>query len=486
MHREISNAIMDTSDVPLAVDLDGTLTRTDSLWEQIVVALRHKPLVLIKAAGRLMYGKARFKSYLAQHIEAPLNTIPFNPDVLRFIERERSTGRKIILATASHAKTAEAVRKRLPVFVDVLCTNDQVNMSAERKHDALIALYGKEGFDYIGNSSNDMKVWTAARRAYVANAGSLLEARLQKTGKLAGVFDKQPGAVGTWVKALRLHQWLKNLLVFVPILAAHQFSLHAALLGLIAFLSFSLCASSVYLLNDLLDLETDRAHKQKRNRPLAAGTLSIPSALIAIPILLFAAAALAVTFLPLYFLAVVAIYYVMTFVYSFWLKRAVLIDVLILAALYTLRLAAGAFALSIGLSFWLIGFSMFIFLSLAFVKRYAELLNDNLLKVGEPETTHRRGYLPQDLQLVSSLGSAAGYVSVLVLALYVRDPEVATRYSKPELIILTCPLILLWISRVWLITHRGDMHNDPVVFAIEDRVSQIIGALTVIIFWLAI
>jgi len=301
---------------------------------------------------------------------------------------------------------------------------------------------------------------------------------------VVGAIGSQHGELRDWARALRLHQWLKNLLIFVPLLAAHRYTEWSLVLdALLAFLCFSLCASSVYILNDLLDLRDDRHHVHKRSRAFAAGRLSIQSGLIAFPLLLITPFGLGIWLLPIAFTIGLACYYAVTLAYSMWLKRRMVIDVITLAALYTLRIIVGAVALGIPLSFWLLAFSMFIFLSLALVKRYAELFQVRAQSKGDK--ARGRGYFADDLQMIASLGAASGYMAVMVLALYINDGRTTQLYSHQEFIWLACPLLLTWITRVWMLAHRGVMNEDPVIFAVRDHVSLSIGALIALVFWAA-
>lgn len=286
---------------------------------------------------------------------------------------------------------------------------------------------------------------------------------------------------GVWLRALRVHQWVKNALIFMPLLAAHQFTKVDNLRDvLIAFLAFGLCASSVYVLNDILDLKDDRCHKFKKNRPFASGALSITSGLVAFPVLLLAAVGVSLARLPLAFTLVLGSYYVLTLSYSLVLKRVMAIDVIVLAMLYSLRIFAGAAALNLLLTFWMLAFAMFLFLSLALAKRYAEL--HDAMDRGLGGKARGRDYEVRDLEMISSLGAAAGYQSVLVLALYVREQSTVALYSHPDVLWLACPVLLFWITRVWMLTRRGQMHEDPVVFAANDRVSQLAGVVFFLIF----
>ena len=366
----------------------------------------------------------------------------------------------------------------------MLATQDGKNLSAHNKRDTLVALYGNKGFDYVGNSHDDLTVWQASRHAYVVNPGSGVERLAQRHGNVAASMNNQPAPLRSWAKALRMHQWMKNLLIFVPLLASHQAEDPDQLLrGLIAFVAYGLCASSVYLLNDLLDVQDDRHHPSKRNRPFASGALPLLAGLIACPLLLAAAFALALSQLPKGFAIALAAYYALTLAYSLVLKQLVMVDVVTLAILYTLRIIAGTFAFSVSMTFWMLAFSMFIFLSLALVKRYAELFDAK--SSGKTGKTRGRGYSPDDLEMIASLGASSGYISILVLALYIQDKATAELYRQPELIWLACPLLLFWVSRTWLLTHRGQMHDDPVVFAIKDRTSLVVGLAFGAIFWLA-
>lgn len=470
---------------PLVVDLDGTLLRSDLLVECGLLFLRDQPHRLLAPLQWLSRGKAALKHSLAHETELDVSVLPYDEAVIELIRTERARGRRVVLATASHRRLAERVSGHLALFDEVIATDADRNLSAREKRDALVQAFGERGFDYAGNSGDDLPVWGAARHAYVVNASPSVENRARRLGNVTAVLRSAAAGPRDWLKAMRLHQWLKNLLIFVPLLAAHRYlELPLVADALLAFLCFGLCASSVYLLNDMLDLRDDRHHPRKRARPFASGRLSIQSGLMVFPLLLAAAFALAWWRLPPAFLAVLVTYFVLTVAYSMALKRRMVIDVITLAALYTLRIIAGAVALSVPLSFWLLAFSMFIFLSLALVKRYAELFQ--LRTAGGDALARGRGYFTDDLQMIAALGAASGYMSVMVLALYINDERTTQLYRQPEFIWLACPLLLTWISRVWMLAHRGQMNEDPVIFAMEDRLSLLIGALLALVFWAAI
>ncbi|MBU9388382.1 UbiA family prenyltransferase [Burkholderia multivorans] len=470
---------------PLVVDLDGTLLRSDVLIESGFCYLKSTPHhFLAPLAWLARGGKPGLKSQLAAETELDVSVLPFDPQIVEWLKKERENGRTIVLATASHEKYAQAIARHLELFDEVLASNEQINLSAHRKKDRLVARFGERGFDYAGNSRDDLPVWRAAARAYVVNAPAAVRRAAEKAGNVERVFESRAPALKTWARSLRMHQWLKNLLIFVPLLAGHLLdSLQLIADAALAFVAFGLCASSVYLLNDLLDLEDDRHHPTKCRRPLACGALPLMWGLAAFPILLVGAFTLAFVALPWRFSVVLLGYYALTVAYSTALKRLVMVDVVVLALLYTVRIVAGTTAIATHLTFWLLAFSMFIFLSLALVKRYAELLS---MKKRGLTQSRGRGYVASDLELVSSLGSASGYLSVLVLAMYIQDPKTAHLYSHPQIIWLACPLLLYWISRTWILAHRGHMHDDPIIFAVRDRVSLVVIGLCGLVFWAAI
>lgn len=470
--------------IPLCVDLDGTLLESDLLVESGLAFIRVNTLRALKLVGWLVSeGKAGLKARIADEVDLDVASLPYNKSVLAVIEVEKAKGRQIVLVTASHVSYARRIAEHLQVFDRVLGT-EGVNLSCHRKAERLVADYGDKGFDYMGNAMVDLPVWKHARKAWVVNASKVVARQAKSRGNVEQVISTRGNVLRSWVKALRFHQWMKNLLVFAPLLAAHQVGNFDLLLqGVLAFLVFGLCASSVYILNDLIDLADDRYHPTKRNRPFAAGHLPVTAGLLVAPLLLIAAFGSAGWLLPWKFTATLGFYYVLTLAYSLVLKRVMMVDVIVLGMLYTIRIIAGAFAFGHDLTFWILGFSMFIFLSLAIVKRYAELIGAR--RKGDEAKTRGRGYFPSDLEMLSSLGAASGYLSVMVLALYIQDTKTISLYQHPELIWLSCPLLLFWISRTWMLTHRGEMHDDPVLFAIKDKVSVFVGILFGMVFWFA-
>lgn len=468
--------------VPLCVDLDGTVTKTDLFWESLVRLLRRNPFYLFLALRWWLRGRAWLKRQVAARVEVEAARLPYNEVFLDFLRAERERGRLILLVTASDARLAAGVGAYLGLFSEVLASQGELNLRGKNKAARLVARFGRGGFDYAGNSAVDLPVWEQARQAIVVNGSAALVRRAGRVAALGRVFRRSGSRWRAAVAALRPHQWVKNLILFVPLITSHRITEPAlALKALWAFVAFSLCASGVYVLNDLLDLDADREHPAKRGRPLAAGDLSLAAGLAAFPILLAGGLLLAGS-LSRNFALTVGIYLVLTTSYSWRLKQVALLDVFCLAALYTIRLVAGHESTKVAYSFWLLVFSLFIFLSLALVKRFVEL---ETARQQSQAVIKGRGYAPGDAALVATLGSTSGCLAVLVLALYVNSQEVTVLYQRPLLLLLVCPLLLYWISRTWMIAQRGQMHDDPIVFALKDRTSYLIGVLTLVVLWLA-
>lgn len=457
---------------PLVVDLDGTLIRSDLLVESGFRLIALNPLNLIRLPLWLREGKAGFKARIADHAVLDLHTLPLNEDLVAFIKAERARGRKVYLATAADRRPAEDLARHLGLFDGVFASDGAVNLGGSNKARLLCERFGEHGFDYAGDAKVDLAVWEKAREGILVNASpKLLRAARRRCGRIREIAPRPgPKARGrSALRAMRLHQWLKNLLVFLPLLAGHAFNLPTVGAALLAFLAFGLCASSVYLLNDLLDLPNDRAHPTKRHRPFASGAVPLLHGLALVPLLLAGSVILA-AFLPWAFIAVLAGYYALTLAYSLALKRLMVVDVLVLGGLYTVRVMAGAAATGIAVSPWLLVFSMFLFLYLALVKRQTELVGS--LRENR-KSLAGRGYHTEDLSVLEGLAAASGFLSVLVLALYITSPDVFRLYHRPEALWGVIPLLVYWISRTLILAHRGEMHDDPVVFAATDRVSLV-------------
>jgi 4-hydroxybenzoate polyprenyltransferase len=467
--------------LPLVVDLDGTLVKTDLLAESFLALMRQNPFHLFLLPFWLLRGKAFLKRQISQRVTLDVSLLPYHHELLDYLKLQHAQGRQLVLATGTDRRIAQQVVDYLQIFHRVLASDGTINLSGRYKQSRLVAEFGERCFDYAGNSRRDLAVWSSARKAILVNPTKNLSRKAAGLTEIEQVFPGRKGKLRLYLQALRLQQWLKNLLVFIPLVMSRRF-LDFDLLEktFLAFLAFGFCASSVYLANDLLDLPSDRHHPRKRQRPFATGDLSLFWGLGLSP-LLVCLSLLVSLLLPLSFLGTLVIYYVLNLSYSFYLKRIVLLDVIVLAGLYTLRIMAGSASISIWPSSWLLAFSTFIFLSLALVKRYAELVTME----AESGVVQVRGYLIVDKELLASLGSGSGYVAVLVLAIYISSGIAEIHYTRHYLVWLLCPLLLYWISYVWLMAHRGTMQDDPLVFTIRDRVSRIVLLLAAVVLLLA-
>jgi 4-hydroxybenzoate polyprenyltransferase len=458
------------NDIPLCIDCDGTLIRTDLLHEAVFILLKSHPFHIFLLPLWLLKGKAHLKERLTALVEFQWNTMPFREEVLELIRNARAAGRKVILVTASPQIWADSLAAHLGLFDAVLGTQDK-NLAGKNKADELVRLYGEKKFDYAGDSKPDLKVWAVANGAIVVTKSETLATKAKAVCPVEQVIYKDKAKLLTYVKALRVHQWLKNLLIFVPVMAAHKLNDNAIVIdAVLAFLAFSACASAVYVINDLLDLESDRVHVRKRRRPFAACLIPISRGAMLVPFLLGSSIGLALLSTT-NFIWILVLYFAVTLAYSFKLKRQVIVDVMTLAGLYTMRIIAGAAATQIMPSFWLLAFSMFIFLSLALVKRYSELL---VTLEQNKEETHGRGYLTSDLPVLMALGVSASMNAVLVFAFYLNLPEVNALYPHKKWLWLISPVLLYWLSRMWMKTHRGQMDDDPIVFAVKDWQSLVV------------
>ena len=456
--------------MPLIVDLDGTLLRTDSLIESIFALARMKPLAVFKLPLWLMKGRAHLKQRLASMVTPDVHWLPYRPELMDFLREQKRLGRSLILATAADDKVAQAINREVGLFDRVFASDGIVNLSGERKRDRLVAAFGLKGFDYIGNDVHDESVWRAARRALLTSPSPRLARRVAETTPIERTFGGRGPRWQDYLNALRPPHWTKNVLVFVPLAAVHRI-FEVPLLGRasLAFVAFNLCASGLYLLNDLLDLPADRRHPHKKERMLASGRIRLGHALAMMPILLIVAFVIA-WHLSMGFAAVLALYAAVMIGYSLRLKDIALVDVLVLAGGYALRVAAGAVAVDIRISAWLLTLCVFLFFSLALIKRYAELvvLESAAARAAQ---AHARGYLSGDKGILLAQGIASGYLAVMVLALY-TNTEISQRlYARHDYFWGICVLLLYWISYLWLMATRARIVGDPVMFALSDRVS---------------
>ena len=454
---------------PLVVDLDGTLIHSDLLWESIVLFLKTNILRAWLLPFWLLAGKVAFKERLANAVELDAAALPYDRTVLALVSTERARGRTVVLATGAQRRFAEQVASHLGLFDLVLATGDGINLTSHNKARRLAELYGEQGYDYIGNSRADLPVWLGCAHPWSVTCKPF---RLKDGRSTTHSGSVRAGVVPALLRALRPHQWLKNLLVFVPMLAGHALDLPTFTASLVAFVAFSLCASSAYLLNDAFDAQDDRLHPTKHRRPIASGALPLPLALVASPLLALGAIVLCASY-NLLLLAAVSVYFVATVAYSAWLKRLLMIDIVTLAVLYSLRLLGGAAATGIPPSFWLLAFSFFIFLSLALLKRHSELIN--LHKDGK-DKTRGRGYTTADKTPVGVMGINSAFVSVLIFMLYFNSNNVLDLYRTPEWLAGILPLLVFWLGRLWVLSVRGQVNEDPVLYVCKDKTSLVVMA----------
>ncbi len=468
---------------PLCVDLDGTLVKSDTLLDSLLLLVRMHPLQALQSPVWALRGKAALKREVSSRVTLDVAHLPYNRPLVTYLEEQKASGRRIYLATGADSETAERVAAHFDFFDGILASDGKTNLTGGNKLDSMRSRFGEEGYDYIGNASVDIPLLRHAGSAMIANPERGLASRLQRSGiVIEREFDDRAGALKTFLKAIRIHQWAKNVLVLVPFLLSHSLTrLHIAA-AITAFFSFSLCASATYIVNDMLDIDADRKHPRKRFRPFASGDMPAwTGALIAV---LFVAAALigSCLLLPQGFLLWLLLYIIATLAYSLYLKRIALVDVILLSGLYTIRVQAGGAATGVPISHWLSAFSVFLFLSLAMVKRFSELRN--ALERGT-KFAHGRGYLSVDIEQLRSFGTASAYAAVVVFAMYINGRDVTVLYHHPGRLWLAAPLMLLWVSWVWLLASRGELNEDPIIFAVTDRMSLLIGAVVVLIAVLA-
>lgn len=472
-HVQSSSTLSTLSTLPIVVDLDGTLTPTDTLVESTVNFVKTYPFKLPRLLFWIATGRQRFKQALATHSSVAVHLLPYRESLLTYLRDEKAKGRPIILATAAHEDIAHRVATHLGLFDSVLASDDRRNLKGLLKLEEIRQKVGPN-FVYAGDSRVDIPIWKNSKGAILVTPSRGLADSIRDHVPIEREFTEQNVSLGVWLKALRIHQWSKNLLLFVPLLTAFSFlDLRKITSAMLAFLAFSLSASATYIFNDLWDLQTDRAHPRKRLRPLASGQIPIVRA-----VFVGAIAALCGFYVALHisqgFAVMLLLYFLLTGAYSFRLKRYVLMDVVVLSLLYTLRILAGSVATHIPTSSWLLAFSVFIFLSLALVKRCGELVS---LSQNEKKSAVGRDYSVSDLAVLWPLGVGAAISAIVIFGLFISAPETQGRYATPQLLWLVAIGLIYWISRLWIKTSRGEMHDDPIIYAVTDRGSRIIITL---------
>lgn len=464
----------------LCVDLDGTLLNGNLLWECFLSLLKTQPATLLLIPFWLLSGRARLKQELARRARIDVAALPYREDVVRFLEEERRAGRRVVLVTAADQELAQRVADYSGIFDQVFGSSAAQNLKGAVKAAFLRERFGEGHFEYVGNSRADLKVWRVARAAYVVSDDGLGQ-RAAGVTEVRRLFEVKNPPLRTWVRALRGHHWSKNLLLFLPLALAHRLTFHDVGLTVLGFLLFGMCASGLYVVNDLLDLHSDRGHPWKRKRPFAAGEISVGEGLLISFVLLAGSLSEAFLLAPSFGIALVG-YAILTMWYSLHLKRVVLLDAFVLSSFYCIRIFAGALITCVPLSHWFLTFSLFLFLSLAMAKRYSELVHaEGLIERGQSG----RGYLGRDKELLMALGVASSFSAVVVFSLYVHSPEVLALYRSPEPLLLLAPILLYWLSRVWLQAHRGELHDDPITLALHDPASRLVAAACLLVIGLS-
>ena len=460
----------------LYLDVDGTLVRTDLLHEAAWRYLKTAPWRVFQLLWLALQGPARLKTFLARKTRFDPTSLPYEQTMVELIVQRKRAGNRTILITASHRKYARDIAEHLDMSDGAYGSSSRENLKGAAKLSRIRSLCEGRKFVYGGNSAADRPIWAASEKGILVNAPSKDVKAAISVGHAALVVKSRPALWRTFLKEMRLHQWVKNILVFVPLFTSHSYNIaHLDFLALLAFLAFGLCASGHYFMNDLIDLDSDRMHRTKRLRPLASGDLPIPFGPAGAIILPLAGLSLSLAALPLSFTYMLLAYLALTNLYSFYLKSRSTADIFALALLYTIRVVAGGAALGITLSSWLLAYSMFVFISLAYLKRYIELSN---LAVGQASG---RGYAKEDAETMFTLGIANTTAAVVVLAFYINSPEVKILYREPSLLWAICLLMLYWGNRIWIGAKRGKINDDPVVFALKDKVSRYVFAAMIIV-----
>ena len=471
--------IMNDNLKPICVDLDGTLIFSDTLAELFLRMIKHRAYYIFLVPIWLMRGRSALKYELSRRFSKYVNNLPFNGELVEYLKKEKESGRKIVLVTACEENLAKKVVSPLGLFDEIYGSGRGLNLKGYAKAEFISSKFGDGNFAYAGNSSDDIKVWERSAGMLIVNTSDRLRDKVVSSnpGKPAKVFCGCGNGFKDFLKAVRIHQWTKNLLVFLPLFLSHTYmDLLKIIACFVAFLAFSLCASATYIINDIFDIESDRLHAYKKNRPLAAGNFSVTNALIVVSLFIALSVVLAyiVSVKLLFFLA---IYAIATLSYSFWLKRIILIDVILLAILYMFRIQYGAVATDVYVSFWLASFSIFFFLSLAFLKRYVEIMDIS----GCAGAVRGRGYVESDKNMISVMGICSGMVSVLLFVIYI-DASAKDLYEQPTNLMYASVLLIYFICSIWIAASRGKVHSDPIIYAIKSKESYIIAAAFIVIF----
>lgn len=480
--------LIDSGDIQFAacvyVDLDGTFVSVDTFHESLINTAHRRPELLFAIPFWLLRGPAHAKRCAAIHGGVDVASLPYRPAVMELIRNARENGKRVVLATGADREIADQVGRHIGMFDAVLASDGKDNLVGARKLAAIRGDCAGRTFCYVGNSNRDKEIWRNADAALVVSSDTSLAAWVRSLPIPAAEVKIERAGFATWFSALRCGQWMKNLLVFLPLLPVAKFASEAMFFNALStFVVFCLVASATYLFNDLLDLRTDRMHPLKRQRALASGSISALAGTTVAALLGSMACLLAAFLVPLLAGICIAAYVMATIAYSLWLKEQPLVDVWMLTGLYSLRILAGGAAIGLMPSPWMLAFSMFLFFSLALGKRYTELV---MTKNATDSSHSRRGYVFDDAPLMLITGICAGQLSVMTLALYWSDPATHLRFAHPTSGWLLCPLLLFWLCRFWFKAHRGELDDDPVAFVLRDRATPVMAIISAALVFLAL
>jgi 4-hydroxybenzoate polyprenyltransferase/phosphoserine phosphatase len=461
--------------VALIIDLDGTLILSDTLAENFIEALFTAPRQLLLSSFKMLKGRAALKETVASVMALDPSCLLYREEIVELARSAKAEGRKIYLVTAAHQSIADAVSAYLGIFDGAKGSDGNVNLKGVNKLAWLQDTFS-DGFIYVGDSAADIKIWEAAEVAILVGDGVRFAKKLKSKSNIETLVPRELKSIKDWISELRIHQWTKNLLLFIPLLLSHLTTdLKSVGITVAAFLMLSLIASGTYVINDLADLKADRAHPTKRNRAIASGRIGAMTG-FTVGIGLIVCGLVASLLIGLSFSVLVAVYLSLTLLYSFKLKRVPLLDVTMIGVLFTIRVLMGtSIHPTLSYSPWLTSFSVCFFFSLAMAKRHVEVLRAGSSGVS---SIGGRGYKATDWPLTLAYGVATSLGSIIIMLLFIAlDAGSANTYSKPVWLYLAPAGMFLWTQRIWLLSHRMELNDDPIIFAIRDRVSYLIGLL---------
>ncbi len=457
-------------------DLDHTLIHTDLLYEQFLIAVKKNPLVIFTIFFILLKGKLALKKYFSEIAPIHAEDLPYNEQVLEKVRQFKKQGISCFLVSASWHTEVSKIANYLGFFNSAFGSNESVNLKGINKLKLIQEQWGHQQWAYVGDSNSDLSIWKKANLAISVNASASTVSKLKSLNNNHEIIHTQKNIFVSFFKAIRIHQWVKNILVFIPIILAHRiFETDLLTKSFLAFILFSFCASSIYLLNDLFDLSADRRHQKKKSRPLASGDFPIPAGIFFF--FVFSVASLLTAFtIDEKVGMTLLLYFILNLLYTFKFKSTMILDVILLAVMYNLRILFGGELTHIPISHWLLSFSIFFFLGLAFIKRYSELI-----KHSESSKKNNRAYVSEDRGMIAMLGVSCSLLSVFVFSMYLSSDSVRILYQKQNNLWALTPILVYWLSRTWLLTYRGQVDDDPVAFAIKDKTTYFVGILSLLV-----